>query len=332
MDVFARLNDPSRSFVVAEIGSNHDGSFERALRLMDAAARAGADAVKFQSFLAEHLVRRDSADFELLKRLELPRDWYPRLKSEASARGMVFFSTATNEVTLGWLQENDVELYKIASPNISHIPLIARVASIGKPAIMSTGMADLAGIDEAVSAFVGGGNRRLCLLHCVSQYPAPPEAINLRFIATLRGLYPFPIGFSDHTLDLATSIAAVALGATVIEKHLTLDRAARGPDHHYALEPGEFAAMTRAIRTVNAALGASHKTFTPAERELARNARRSLHAARSLRAGSRIAEKDVVVIRPDDGLHPRHLGDVLEMTLQHDVEEGAPLGWHLFKG
>lgn len=319
------------TFVIAEIGSNHDGDFGEALGLMDVAVKAGADAVKFQSFLADHLVSRDSPDYAMLKRIELPREWYPRLKQAAAERGLKFFSTATNDVTLGWLQECGAELYKIASPNITHLPLIRKTAAIGKPVVMSTGMAGLEQIDEAVQTFLSTGNRQLCLLHCVSDYPARPESINLRFIETLRELYPFPIGFSDHTLDIGTAIAAVAVGARAIEKHLTSDRSRPGPDHHYALQPDEFIAMVRNIRITEAALGSRHKVLSPGEREKTALYWRSLHAALDLPAGTVLKPEHVSVIRPNDGLHPRHFDDVIGLRVKLPLRAGEAITWKAFK-
>ncbi len=331
MEIFERIASGTRTFIIAEIGANHDGVFDEALRLMDVAAKAGADAVKFQSFLADHLVRKDHPDYAMLKRLELPREWYPRLKREASDRGMVFFSTATNDITLGWLQECGAELYKIASPNLTHLPLIRTTATIGKPVIMSTGMASLLQIDEAVQAFLSSGNSQVCLLHCVSEYPARPESVNLRFIDTLHALYPFPIGFSDHTLDIGTAIAAVALGARVIEKHLTADRSRPGPDHHYALEPGEFIAMSQNIRAVEVALGSAHKVVSPAERAKLAEYWRSLHAASDLVPGTIIGVDHISVIRPNDGLHSRHLDDLVGMRLKKPLSAGQAITWDAFK-
>ena len=329
--VFQRIADPSRTFIIAELGSNHNGDFALVLRLMDVAQKAGADAVKFQSFLADQLVQRDSPDYAMLKSLELPRDWYPKLKKEAANRGLVFFSTATNEVTLGWLQEVGAELYKIASPNLTHLPLIRKTASIGKPAIMSTGMAGLEQIDEAVQAFTATGNRELCLLHCVSEYPARPESINLRVIPTLQARYPYPVGFSDHTLEIGTSIGAVALGARAIEKHLTLDRTMKGPDHHYALEPAEFIAMTRNIRAVEAALGSAIKVVSPAEQQKAQQYWRSLHAARDLEAGIDLTAEDIAVVRPNDGLHPRHFEKLIGLKLTRPLKQGEAITWDVFR-
>jgi sialic acid synthase SpsE len=329
--VFQRIADSRRTFVVAELGSNHNGDFSLVLRLMDVAQQAGADAVKFQSFLADQLLRRDSPDYAMLKSLELPREWYPKLKKEAANRGLVFFSTATNDITLAWLQETGVELYKIASPNLTHLPLIRKTASIGKPVIVSTGMASSKEIDEAIQTFTATGNRELCLLHCVSEYPAKPESINLRVIPTLQALYPYPIGFSDHTLEIGTSIGAAALGARAIEKHLTLDRTMKGPDHHYALEPAEFIAMTQNIRAVEAALGSGIKKVSPAEQEKSQQYWRSLHAARDLPAGTILTAEHLSVVRPNDGLHPRHLEQVIGLKLTQPLKQDQAITWDAFK-
>ena len=325
--IFQRIADPKRCFVIAEIGSNHDGDFDTALRLMDVARAAEADAVKFQSFLADHLVTRDNPDYALLKRLEVPRDWYPRLKRAAEERGLVFFSTATNDVTLGWMEEVGVELYKIGSPNLTHLPLVATTARFGKPVIVSTGMAGFREIDEAVATFNATGNPELALLHCVSVYPAEPSLLNLRVIETLAAAYPYPVGFSDHSLDIGTAVAAVALGARIIEKHVTLDRARSGPDHHYALEPDPFIAMGRNIRIVEQALGDGKKIVPAREAENAERFWRSLHAARDLAEGAVLTRDAVAIVRPNDGLHARHFDAVVGRRLVRPVRAGAPITW-----
>jgi N-acetylneuraminate synthase/N,N'-diacetyllegionaminate synthase len=298
---------------------------------MDIAREADADAVKFQSFLADHLVTRDNPDYDLLKRLEVPRAWYPRLKRAAEERGLVFFSTATNDITLGWMEEIGVELYKIGSPNLTHLPLIATTAAFGKPVIVSTGMAGFVEIDEAVRIFTATGNAELALLHCVSVYPAEPSLLNLRAIGTLSAAYPFPIGFSDHSLDIGTAVAAVALGARVIEKHLTLDRTRPGPDHHYALEPKAFIAMGRNIRIVEQALGDGRKIVPPREAENSARYWRSLHAVRDLAAGAVLTRDAVTIVRPNDGLHSRHVDAVTGLSLARPLSAGAPITWDCFK-
>ncbi len=331
MSIFDRITKETKSFIVAEIGSNHNGSFDLALSLIDLAKKAGANAVKFQSFLADQLVRPADPDYKTLKRLEVPQGWYLRLQAESKARGLVFFSTATNDVTLGWMEEIGVELYKIASPNLTHLPLIRKTSSLGKAVIMSTGMASVKQIDEAVQAFTSTGNRQLCLLHCVSEYPARPESINLRFMETLQAIYPYPVGFSDHTLEIGTSIAAVTLGARVIEKHVTLDRSMEGPDHHYALEPEEFISMCRNIRAVEEALGSKTKTISPSEAKKSDSYWRSLHAAEDLAKGTVLQGEHISIVRPNDGLHSRHLEDVIGLAIQKPLTSGEPITWEVFK-
>lgn len=315
------------TFIIAEIGSNHNGDLDTALKLINIAGDLGANAVKFQSFLADHLTTRDSDTYALLKRIEMPKAWYPVLKDAAGKRGMVFFSTATNPITLGWMMEVGVEMFKLASPNITHIPLIRHTASLGKPIIMSTGMATFQEIDEAVQAVFDTGNRQLALLHCVSEYPANPEGINLKFIGTLKRMYGLPVGFSDHTLGIGTAVGAVALGAQIIEKHITLSRQTPGPDHHYALEPSEFEGMVKAIRDVEKAVGSPAKQITEKERKLRFEYFRSLHAARDIRAGEEIREEMVAVIRPANGLHSRHLRDVVGRRAACDIPKDSPLTW-----
>jgi len=331
MGFFENIASQGRTFIIAEIGSNHDGDFDEALHLMDIAAEAGADAVKFQSFLADHLVRKSSPDYTMLKNIEVPHEWYIRLKEAAAERDLLFLSTASNDITLGWLQECGAELYKVASPNLTHLPLITTTAEIGKPVIMSTGMAGLQQIDEAVQTFLASGNTNLCLLHCVSEYPARSESINLKFIETLHSLYPYTIGFSDHTLNIGTSIAAVALGARVIEKHLTRSRSRPGPDHHYALEPDEFIAMVQNIRAVELALGSPYKIVSASEQVKLTEYWRSLHAEEDLPVGTILKPEHISVIRPNDGLHSRHLTDVIGLRITTPLKKGQAINWTTFK-
>jgi sialic acid synthase SpsE len=331
MSVFEKISRNDRAFVICEIGSNHNGDFDLALRHMDIAQKAGADAVKFQSFLADHLLPRHDPAYEMHKKLELPQSWYPKLQKEATDRGMYFFSTATNEITLRWLDEVGVELFKVASPNLTHLPLIRNVAALGKMVIMSTGMATLEEIDEAVRAYTGSGNSQLALLHCVSQYPADPKNLRLKNIQGLQSVFPYPVGFSDHSLEIGTAIAAVALGARIIEKHMTLDRSMKGPDHHYSLEPADFISMVSNIRQVELALGTTERIIGEQEKKKSENMRRSIHAASDLPAGTVLSKEHISIIRPNNGLHTRHYEAVLGMTLSKPLKAQDPITWEAFK-
>lgn len=332
MNVYDRIRDPKRVFLICEIGANHDGDFDTALRLMDIAKKADADAVKFQSFLAAELLTRNDPDFALLKRLELKQDWYPRLKQAADERGLIFFSTSTNSISLRWLAEAGVALTKIPSPNLTHIPIIEETARIGVPAIISTGLAGLSQIEEAINAFRRCGNDKIALMHCITRYPTPPEDAQIRIMTTLATLFPqYPVGYSCHTMNIAAPLAAVALGARLIEKHLTYDRKAPGPDHHYALEPSEFIQMAQLIRLTEVMLGSGELKATPSDEQARTRVWRSLRAARSLDEGAILKREDIAILRPNDGLHPRHLTDVQGMRLARPLKDGEAITWDCFR-
>lgn len=327
------FSESERVFVIAEIGTNHDGNLQRAIELIDAAAQCNADAVKFQSFLADDLVLASSQHHAMLKRLELQREWYPILKSEAENRGLVFFSTATNITTISWMEEVNVDLYKIASPNLTHVPLIRLVGETGKPAILSTGMAEVVEILEAIDAYRDAGGRSMAVLHCVSAYPADERATNLRSMQHLSNVLgpEFPIGFSDHSTSITLPAVAVGAGARIIEKHFTYDRTADGPDHHFALEPKDFSKMTQAIREAEKALGSGRKEPAVDELPLRHEYRRSLHIRRDMIVGETLGEDDLYIVRPADGLHPRHVSDVVGMKIAQSIKAGTALTWQHFK-
>ena len=258
-----------RCFVIAEAGVNHNGDTEMAARLIDAAANAGADAVKFQTFRAEHVVsahapkaayqRATTGDGEgqldMVRALELPADSFGALKSHADRRGILFLSTPFDHGSVDLLHKLDVAAFKIASGEITNLPLLRHVAALGKPVILSTGMSYLSEVEAAVRALQSSGLDRLALLHCVSNYPADPADVNLRAMATLSAAFAVPVGYSDHTTGIEVALAAAARGAAVLEKHFTLDRASPGADHRASLEPAELTAMVAGIRRVESALG-----------------------------------------------------------------------------
>jgi N,N'-diacetyllegionaminate synthase len=324
-------------FVIAEAGVNHDGDLDKALALVDAAAGAGADAVKFQTFSADRLVTADApkaryqerdasaSQHEMLRRLELAPADYRRIADYCHERGIVFLSSPFDEESADLLETLDVAAFKIPSGELINLPFLRHVAMKRRPMIVSTGMATLAEARSAVGAIEAAGCRELALLHCVSAYPAEPRDANLRAMATLRDHFRIPVGWSDHMLGTEVALAAVALGADIIEKHLTLDRTAPGPDHAASLEPAEFGAMVRGIRAIASALGSGEKRPAEAELEIAAVARKSLVAARALREGETLAAADVVLRRPGTGLPPATLDRLLGRRAARAVAAGALL-------
>ena len=307
------------------------------------AKEGGADAVKLQTYTPDTLtIQSDRPEFrigggtpwdgktlyDLYSEAYMPWEWQPKLKNAADDLGIDLFSSPFDKSAVDFLEEMDVPSYKVASFEIVDIPLIEYIASKGKPIIMSTGMATLAEIEEAVAAARGAGASQIALLKCTSAYPAPPEEMNLRSIPHLAEAFGVPVGLSDHTLGIAAPVAAVALGACIVEKHFTLSRSTPSPDSAFSLEPDEFKAMVEAIRTAEKALG--EVQYEMGEQEAKSRAfRRSLFAVRDVKRGEAFTEENVRSIRPGDGLHPRHLKDVLGRQAARDIQQGTPLGWEL---
>ncbi|MHC4915118.1 MAG: N-acetylneuraminate synthase family protein [Planctomycetota bacterium] len=332
-------------YVIAEAGSNHNRSLRVARKLIDAAAAAGADAVKFQTFSAEALYSKKTPKmrylkeitpasqsvYAVLKGLELPRRWHAPLAAHCRKRGVDFLSTPFDEAAVDQLAAVGVPAYKIASFEINHIPLIRRAARAGKPMILSTGMADLADIRLALEACRGAGNRKVILMHCAIGYPPRFEDINLRAMVTMQREFGLPTGYSDHSRGHVATVAAVALGACCVEKHFTLSRRMKGPDHGYALEPGELAEMVAAVRNAGASMGSAVKKCSAAERELHRLARRSLVAARDIPRGHKVTRADLAVKRPGFGIQPVEIGSLVGSTALRDVAEDDVLLWKMFR-
>jgi N,N'-diacetyllegionaminate synthase len=323
--------------VVAEAGVNHNGSLERALRLVDAAAAAGADAVKFQTFDAKRLAaagaplssyQRSGTDAEsqvaMLEKLELPREAFAELSRRSAERKLLFLSTPFDEASAELLEELDVPAFKVGSGDLTNIPFLRSLAARGRPILLSTGMATLEEVAEAVEAVRAGGDPGLALLHCVSSYPVPPDQANLLAIDTLRREFELPIGYSDHTLGLEVALAAVARGAVIVEKHYTLDRRLHGPDHALSLEPSELDELVTGIRRVEVAMGDGVKRPQPAEKENLVAVRRSLVAARDLAAGERVAAEDIAIKRPAGGLTPSRLDELVGVELARPIRAEEP--------
>lgn len=308
-------------FVIAEAGVNHNGRLDLALRLIDAAADAGADAVKFQTFKAEQVVsagvpmaayqkknlKKSESQLKMVRALELNDEKnYPRLIAHAKKRGIIFFSAPHGGIpSADLLNRFKVPLYKIASPDLTNLPLLRHVARFGKPMIISTGMATPAEITEAVREIKKAGNKKVIVLQCTTNYPLEESEVNLRAMDAIQKISGCLVGYSDHTLGTVAPVAAVARGACVIEKHLTLDTKMHGPDHIASLPPQEFARMVRDIRSTERMLGSSEKTPTASERKIMPVVRKSVIALRDIRKGEAFTEKNLGVKRPGSGLHPR---------------------------
>jgi len=304
--------------VIAEAGVNHNGDLCLARRLVDAAARAGADMVKFQTFKTEQLVTRTArlaeyqkrnvrnarSQYAMLKRLELDADAHRQLMRRCAQRHITFLSTAFDSDSVDLLARLRLPYWKIPSGEITNVPLLRRIGAFQSRVILSTGMATLEEIERALNALVGAGTKLadVTVLHCTTAYPAPYSDVNLRAMLTLRDVFDVAIGYSDHTDGMEIAIAAVALGASVIEKHFTLDRTLPGPDHKTSLDPGQLRAMVAAIRHVERALGDGRKRPAPSERSNRRLARKSIVAARPIRAGEAFTARNLTVKRPGTGL------------------------------
>ena len=331
------------TYLVAEMSANHLQDFDRAAEIVHAAHEAGADAVKLQTYTADTLtIDSDRKPFiigssspwegrrlhELYQEAATPWEWQPKLKEIAEGLGLDLFSTPFDATAVDFLEEMGVPAYKIASFEIVDLDLIRRVAETGKPLILSTGMATIEEIEEAVSAARQTGNDQLVILKCTSAYPAPPEEMHLLAIPELERAFQVPVGLSDHTLGIAVPVAAVVLGARLIEKHLTLSRDDPGPDSSFSLEPHEFRQMAEAVRAAERALGRAE--FGAGELESSSRAfRRSLFVVQDVAAGEAFTADNVRSIRPADGLAPKHLTAVLGRRAARKVSRGTPLSWDL---
>lgn len=362
----AHLFLEDKCFIVAEAGVNHNGKLELAKKLVDVAVEAKADAVKFQTFKAEKVAsifadkakyQKKTTDagesqFEMIKKLELSFNDFAKLKEYCDKKGIIFLSTPFDYESVDFL-ESLVPLYKIGSGEITNFPFLQYIAKKGKPIILSTGMSTLGEVEEAVNTIINANSSffisttphlsfsvhhpsstidyPLILLHCVSNYPASFEEINLKAMLTLKEAFKLPVGYSDHTLGIEIPTSAVALGAKVIEKHFTLDKNLPGPDHKASLEPHELKAMITAIRNIEKALGNGIKKSNKSEFEIMKVARRSLVAARDIKAGETIREEDMVIKRPSIGVSPKFREIIIGMYLNKDIKKDEPFLWKHFK-
>lgn len=331
--------------IIAEAGVNHNGSLELARQLIDAAADAGVDYVKFQTFRADKLVTQTArqaayqsrnlgssqsnsdSQYEMLKALELSFDDHRVLIDHCRTRNVRFLSTAFDLESIAFLHSLELPLWKVPSGELTNFPYLRRIGRTGKPVILSTGMATLDEIEQAIGVLTRFGTPRnqITLLHCTTEYPAPKNQVNLRAMDTMRDYFGLPVGYSDHTEGIEIPIAAVAMGATVIEKHFTLDRTLPGPDHRASLEPDELTAMVQAIRQVESALGSGMKEPAEAERANTPIARKSIVAATFIRQGDLFSEENLTTKRPGTGLSPMRWEAVIGQPAPHDFKSDEPI-------
>lgn len=325
-------------FVIGEAGSNHNGSFEQALALIDVAARAGCDAVKFQVFKARRLYPKaagrsdylgdERSIFDIIAAMELPEDWLPRLRARADEHDLAFIVSPFHEEAVELLDPY-VDAFKIASYELTHAPLLREVAKRGKPVILSTGASNLDEVREAVATLAAAGCDRLALMQCTAAYPSPPEAVNVRALVTLREAFGIPSGLSDHSEDpIVAPMAAAALGAALLEKHYTLSKLLPGPDHAFAIEPDGLSRLVAGVRAVERVIGTGDKQVHGVEDELRSFARRAIMTTKPVAAGERFSRENVDVLRRgklDGGLEPKHLDEVLASVAARDIAAETPL-------
>ncbi len=330
-------------YIIAEMSANHAGEIERALEIVRAAKAAGADCIKIQTYTADTITLDCDNEYfkikegkwrgenlhELYQKAYTPWEWQARIKEEAEKMGLDFLSTPFDRTAVDFLEGLGVSFYKIASFEVVDIPLIKYVASKGKPIVMSTGMATLGEIEEAVQTIRANGDPEFCLLRCSSAYPAIPEDMNLKSLKTLSEIFQAPVGLSDHSMGMVAAVTAVALGAKVIEKHFCISRKIENPDASFSMEPEEFRQMVDAIRETEKAMG--QVSFDVSEGEKASRAlRKSIFISESVRKGDILSERNIRVVRPANGLEPKHFEDVLGKRFLEDFEAGTPLRWNMF--
>ncbi len=322
------IGEGEPTFIIAEMGSNHNKNMAQAKELIDVAAACRVDAVKFQIYSADTLYPKSSRTHAILQEIEINREWLAELTDYVVQRGLIPLATPFDYAAVDQMAQLGMPAYKWASPEIHDLPLLRYATQKGKPIILSTGMCDLTDIQEAIKAVERSGNVDLVLLHCVSLYPTPPEHTNLRMMDTLKAAFHRPVGFSDHTEGIAVPIAAVARGATVIEKHYTLSRQLPGPDHAFAIEPKELADMVTAIRNVERSLGSPIKSHIQGQEDVRLNSR-SIVSLREIPKGTTLSRDLVTVKRSADGIPPKFFDVVIGRKAVVDIRNDAPITWDM---
>ncbi len=325
------IGDGYPVYIIAEAGFNHAGNLETALKMIEEAAKSGANAIKFQSYQANELVKEDSPHYELIKPGELSLHDHSKLSQAAQEHTITFLSTPFSFECADMLQQVNVPAYKIASMDLTHLPLLTHVAQKGKPILVSTGTGTLGEIEQAIATIQKTGNNQVILLHCLSEYPTPPEHANLRVIPMLKTVFELPVGFSDHTLGISIPVASAAIGACVIEKHFTLDKSLPGPDHKLSVDPQELKKLVQEVRTVENSLGkfsALSEFFSARpDQEMRPVIRRSLFAKTDIAKGTVLTESLIRYVRPGEYIAP-NLSDLLfGRIIKQDIPKGEPITW-----
>lgn len=328
----------NNALIIAEAGVNHNGSLEIAKRLVDEASSAGVDIIKFQTFKAEKLVSKaaqqaeyqkknigkgEETQYAMLKKLELSNEQHEELIAYCKSKNIRFFSTAFDMDSIDYLHSLNLSLWKIPSGEITNYPYLKKIASYKEPVILSTGMCELSDIENAINVLVANGVSKdtITVLHCNTEYPTPMKDVNLKAMLEIKEKFGVEIGYSDHTEGIEIPIAAVALGATVIEKHFTLDKNMEGPDHKASLEPSELKAMVKSIRNIEQALGTGHKTISESERKNIEIARKSIVAAKDIKEGEIFTEENITVKRPGNGISPMEWENVIGKVAKRNFQE-----------
>lgn len=340
-----KIGEGQPCFVIAEMSGNHNQDINKAFKIIDAIADAGADAVKLQTYTADTITIDCDKEYfqvkvndawkgqtlhDLYEKAYTPWDWQPKLKEYAEKKGLILFSTPFDGTAVDFLEKMEVALYKVASFEVVDIPLLEKIGKTKKPVIMSRGMASAEELELAVKTLKDNGSPQVAVLHCVSSYPAKPEEMNLATIRDIKNKFNVIAGLSDHSLGHEISVASVALGASIIEKHITLSRAEGGPDAGFSLEPEEFKKLVRSVREVECAIGAP---FYGTGKKEAENVvfRKSLFVVKNIKRGERFAEKNIRSIRPGHGLAPKYYHEIIGKKAALDIEKGEPLDWEMIE-
>ena len=322
-------------FIIAEAGDNHNGNFDLALQLVDKAAEAGADCVKFQTFVTENVISKfaekadyqkqttgeNESQYEMVKKLELSFEQFRLIQKYCQEKNIMFLSTPFDLDSIDFLEEIQIPFWKISSGEITNLPYLEKIAKTGKDIIMSTGMCTMEEIEAALSVLREHGAGKITLLHCNTEYPTPFEDVNLRAMQEMKEAFGVPVGYSDHTVGIEVPIAAAAMGASVIEKHFTFDKNMEGPDHKASLEPEELKQMVCSIRNIEQAMGSGKKQPSPSEKKNISIARKSIVAKRKIKQGEQLTEDNLYIKRPGDGISPMRWYEIIGMAAVKDFEE-----------